>query len=61
MTADQHVTDLQDIHLTPEESEAQQDEEAKDRFADESPASEPSFAAVVADPDDSPEQPNDEA
>ena len=35
------------------------DEQAEERFADESPAEEPEFE--LADPDDSPDQPNDEA
>ena len=43
-------------------SEEQQDEEAEARFADESPAADPQFEAIEeSDPDESPEQPDDEA
>jgi len=43
-------------------SEEQQDEEAEERFADESPAGDPRFEAIEeSDPDKSPEQPDDEA
>ena len=45
-----------------EASEQLQDEEAVERFADESPAGEPHFEVIEeSDPDDSPEQPNGEA
>jgi hypothetical protein len=41
--------------LVPEKSEEQEDEEAEERFADESPAENP--GPELSDPDDSPEQP----
>jgi hypothetical protein len=45
--------------LVPETSE---DEEAEERFADESPAEDPNPELIDGSgPDDSPEQPNDEA
>ena len=43
------------------EREEQQDEEAEERFADESPAKEPGPEVVPGDPDEGPEQPTDEA
>ena len=39
----------------PEKSEEQEDQEAEERFADESPADTPS--PELLDPDDNPEQP----
>jgi hypothetical protein len=48
--------------LVPEKSERQEDEEAQERFADESPAEDPSPELIEGgDPEDSPEHPNDEA
>ena len=45
-----------------ETSQQQQDDEAVERFADESPAEDPHFEVIKAsDPDESPEQPDDEA
>jgi hypothetical protein len=44
-----------------EESEVHQDEEAEERFDDESLAREPSSHAVDGDPDDSLQYPNDQA
>ena len=48
-------------NTSPSESEEQQDEEAEERFDDESLNGTPSTQADDDDPDDSPEQPNDEA
>jgi hypothetical protein len=44
-----------------EKTEGELDEEALERFEDESLAPEPHFTPHPLDPDDSPEQPNDEA
>lgn len=49
------MTVRQSHPLGPEKSEKQEDQEAEERFADESPADDPS--PELSDPDDSPEQP----
>jgi hypothetical protein len=49
------MTVRQSDPLGPEKSEGQEDQEAEERFADESPADDPS--PQLSDPDDSPEQP----
>lgn len=55
------MTARENTPVSRAESEEQQDEEAKQWFADESPTGAPSSHAAGGDPDDGPEQPNDEA
>jgi len=54
------MTIYEDPPVFREESEELQDEEAAERFDDESPTGTP-ISQAADDPEDSPEQPNDEA